>query len=460
MSSNQLTILLVEDDPQDAFLLRKNLIGSDAGPIEIVHAARLSEGLARLDEGEFDAIVLDMLLPDSQGLATLVAVHNRAPRTPIVVITGLNDKDLALQAVRQGAQDYLIKGKLSPDLLANSIRYAIERNALKVELKEQMQLLQVDEERFRHLIETHADGVLVVDGHGVVLLANSMASFLLSRTREELVGKIFGTPLQVGVNNSEIHLLSREREALVAEMRFVETKWDDETVSILSLRDITERKIAEEKTREMLREKEVLLKEVHHRVKNNLQLIISLLNMQERRLSEETNVRDLFAITQNRIRSMALIHERLYKNESLAQVDFAVYIRTLVNELFSLYAQDPGRVALQLSLQDAKLDIDTAVPCGLIVNELVTNALKYAFPGDRQGTIGIDLTQDESGLILKVVDDGVGIPSGFDIDRNDSMGLRLVQILTNQLQGEWTFDSNAQGTQVAIVMPALVLEKV
>jgi two-component sensor histidine kinase len=208
-----------------------------------------------------------------------------------------------------------------------------------------------------------------------------------------------------------------------------------------------------EQLRNSLVEKETLLKEVHHRVKNNLQVISSLLKMQSDLLSNETAVAALKE-SQQRVLSMALIHERLYGSRQMDAVDFAAYAETLTGELFYSYARPKGHVMRRLKLSRLLLNIDQAIPCGLILNELVTNALKYAFPDDRSGEITIELTQPSANWVrLTVADDGVGLPEGFTWQHSKSLGLPIVEILAKQLGGQLSVQNNG-GAVFSVEFPA------
>lgn len=200
--------------------------------------------------------------------------------------------------------------------------------------------------------------------------------------------------------------------------------------------DITEYKRAQQQILAALKEKEALLKEVHHRIKNNLQIITSLLNLQAAQI-KDTTVLQIFTETKNRVRSMALLHETLYSTENLARIDFARYVDRLCAHLFRSYGVDPRRIGLQTAIAGVTLDLDQAIPCGLIINELVSNAIKYAFPDDRTGTVWVTLqpyTDDQYQLCIR--DNGIGLPVALDLTRTESLGLRLVHDLTLQLSGE------------------------
>lgn len=202
--------------------------------------------------------------------------------------------------------------------------------------------------------------------------------------------------------------------------------------------DITIRKNMEERIRESLEEKGLLLREIHHRVKNNLQIIISLFNLQSHYVNDK---KALLALKegQDRIKSMALIHERFYQNEGLSKIDFDDYIKRLVENLLLSSGIKPGRITTHVEADKISLDIDTAVPCGLIINELVSNALKHAFGDTNAGNLTVSLRYIGGNMVRLVVgDDGIGLPEGFDIEKYDSLGMQLINALSSQLEGKLT----------------------
>ena len=180
------------------------------------------------------------------------------------------------------------------------------------------------------------------------------------------------------------------------------------------IRDITDRRHAEEQIQASLREKEALLREIHHRVKNNLQITSSLLRLQARQIDDE-RARALFDATQDRIRSMALVHEKLYQSTNLSRIDFAEYARGLVAEVSNSYGMDSARIQLVLDLEPLRFEIDRAIPCGLILNELLSNAFKYAFPDDLKGSIEVSFkTVCDGEYVLHIADNGVGLKASFE----------------------------------------------
>ncbi|MCW5899757.1 MAG: PAS domain S-box protein [Flavobacteriales bacterium] len=198
---------------------------------------------------------------------------------------------------------------------------------------------------------------------------------------------------------------------------------------------ITDRKREQMELERSLHEKEVLLKEVHHRVKNNLQIVSSIFNLQTGHVGDDPRIRDLLRESRDRIRSMAFIHESLYQNKDFSSIDLAGYIEGLSRNLMHSYSLD-GRVALETALRPVELVLDQAIPCGLILNEIISNALKHAFPGGRAGKVRIELDREGELVMVRIADDGQGLPQGFDPRRDGNLGLELVHTLVEQLEGD------------------------
>ena len=269
-------------------------------------------------------------------------------------------------------------------------------------------------------------------------------------TPEEVNQEITTAVLQNGEMSYEVHNLKKNGTpfwCIATASVFEHPEYGSVLVAVQQ--DITEQKQAEEKIKASLKEKEVLLKEIHHRVKNNLGIVSSLLQMQSRR-TEDSVVTAILRDSQNRIASIALIHEKLYRSDDLADIDFAQYIPDLTTHLFDSYNVSSSKIKLKIKVDNASLDIETAIPCGLIINELVSNALKYAFTGNRAGEIEVRFSQEsESTLMLIIRDNGIGLPENFDTKKAKTLGITLVQGLVKQLRGKLEIDSQ-QGTQFKI----------
>lgn len=211
-------------------------------------------------------------------------------------------------------------------------------------------------------------------------------------------------------------------------------KFSDENYIVMVVRDITERKEAENKIKKSLEEKKVLLREIHHRVKNNMQIISSLLNLQATYTNDE-NVVDILMESQNRVKSMGMIHEKLYQSTELARIDFKDYINQLTVFLRQSYVYMNSSITIETEVDDIHLNIDTAVPCGLIINELVTNSIKHGYPNGMAGLIRVKLSESNGEYCLSVKDNGVGFPETVDFRNTDTLGLQLITNLVLQLDG-------------------------
>jgi PAS domain S-box-containing protein len=637
MTISQIKVLLIEDNPGDARLIQEMLKEKSYVSFDLICVDKLKAGMEQLAQGNIDLILLDLGLPDSSGLDTFAKLYAEEPNLPIIVLTGLDDENLGLEAVIMGAQDYLVKNQVSGNLLIPAVRYAIERKKMiakieqlnasleaissinhliirekdaehlihgachnftksggyhaawimlfdqakmpllaaeagigkafsglisrlkqgesiecmkqalakpgisiiedidsscgdcslknvykkyksmcsrleydgkiygivnvhkpinyaldkkeqellaeasndiayalnKIELeKERRQAgiaLKESEERYRDLVEKAAIGILIDDKEGNFRYVNKTYARLFGYSEEELkklsirsivhpddVGRVmeFHRKRIQGEevpSRYEFKGIRKDGSIIHLEVDAVELKGEEKIVGSRSyVWDITERKQAREKIEASLREKETLLREVHHRVKNNMQVISSLFNLQSQYIKDKKSS-EIFRNCQNRVRSMALIHERLYQAEDLARVDIEEYVQSLISHLFSSYGINPEAMSLSTDIKNVFLDISTAIPCGLIINELVSNSLIHAFPDKRKGEIRIFLKPiDEKEVELTVSDNGIGLPEEEDPKKTDSLGLHLVTILAeDQLHGTVELDRSS-GTKFVI----------
>lgn len=271
--------------------------------------------------------------------------------------------------------------------------------------------------------------------------------FLNSSEFTKFIKEFFTKPDLSASQVIETYANGRSRNYLIAAQ-----KYQQGTAAVSVGIDITERKQAEERLKASLKEKEVLLKEIHHRVKNNLQIVSSLLKLQSGYIKDKEALA-LFKDSYNRVHSMALIHEKLYRTADLARIDVGDYIRTLLSNLFSSYGVSSIAIKLNLEIDKIFLDVDTAIPCGLIINELVSNSLKYAFPHATSGEITISFKSvNNTHFALNVSDNGIGISSDIDIEELESLGLQLVLNLIEQLSGCFDLDVT-NGTSFKIQFP-------
>ncbi len=211
---------------------------------------------------------------------------------------------------------------------------------------------------------------------------------------------------------------------------------------------LTYRKQAEEQIRRALKEKETLLREIHHRVKNNMAVVSSLLSLQSRKIKDDT-ARSLFEESKQRVRSMALVHEKLYQTKDLSSINFEDYITSIVSDIISVYRLNANSITTEVHIENIALDLELAVPCGLIINELLTNAFKHAFPNNRSGVLKINFTKADDTYTLTIEDNGVGLPEGFDYKKANTLGLQIIDILSEQLGGTFQIKSN-KGTEAVV----------
>jgi len=242
-------ILLIEDRPEDAQLLWETLRESNAQAFEVLHVCELSEGLERLARERFDLVLLDLNLPDSAGIETLARLQSESPDVPVVILTGLDDADVAVQAIRLGAQDFLSKDGLTRRSVSGPIRYAIERYRMLSLLCQQAEELHATEDGLQALLTENADGIAVVGRDGAIQFVNPAAESLFGAKEQELRGKPFGFPVAVG-ETTELDIVRAPGDATVVEMRAAEIQWQGEWAYLASLRDITDRV----KQREQLRQ--------------------------------------------------------------------------------------------------------------------------------------------------------------------------------------------------------------
>ncbi len=322
--------------------------------------------------------------------------------------------------------------------------------------------LSVSEQRFRTLTENMRVGLTVQDDQSKVVLFNSRALELLGLSADQLLGKSsFNTDMRV-IHEDGSPFVSSDRptpqaiatrqpvrNVVMGVYRLPTQDWvwllvnaepqltDEGAVRevICTFNDITELKHAQELQQILLQEKEALLKEVHHRVKNNLQVITSLLRLESGR-STQPDIKAVLGDMQGRIRSMASLHEALYRSGIFATVNLGSYIETLASQSFRAMLTDAHSIQLRLDLDPVTVSMDQATPCGLLINELISNCLQYGFPNERKGEVSITLKQlDDGQCCLCVSDTSVGLPADFEATRGNSLGLQLVASLATQLGG-------------------------
>lgn len=342
-------------------------------------------------------------------------------------------------------------------------------------LKQTERKLRDSEEQIRLLLDSSGEGIYGLDLDGNCTLCNKACLRLLGYSSpDELLGRNMhnmihhkradGTPFpvedcrifqafkkEVGTHVDDEVLWRSDGSPFPAEYWSYPQRRNGVLVgAVVTFYDITERKQAERQIEQDLKEKEMLLREIHHRVKNNMAVVSSLLALQAEATRDE-NAKRMLEESQQRIKSMSLVHEKLYRSKNMANIDFGDYITTIVMELRSAYAKEGKTIKSTIDVGSVVLDIDSAIPCGLILNELVTNAFKYAFKGRQEGEVRIRFAKENGKCVLTVADNGVGLPPYFDCAKTNTLGLQIVDALSRQLRGSLQFKSGPDGGTEATV---------
>lgn len=347
----------------------------------------------------------------------------------------------------------------------NILMFISEQVAMAITRRQAEEALLESEEMFRSVVENSQSAILIIDGQFRAEYANDQFVTLSGYERKEFIGIDLTHLLDEESRNLVMDRFARRQRGEDVPSRYEfalirkdgQKRWLEISSAVIrdskhriktiaQMQDITEKKQAEEQIKTSLHEKEILLREIHHRVKNNLQIISSLLNLQSEHVKDKEAL-DMFQESRLRVRSMAMVHEKLYRSKDLARVDFNEYILGLGYHMFQMYGVTPETVLLKVDAENVFLDINTAIPCGLLVSELISNALKHAFPDGRKGEVAVSMTSIENGsFTLTVRDDGVGLNRDLDLKNSDSFGLQLVDMLSEQLQGSVSIQRNGGTT--------------
>ncbi len=323
------------------------------------------------------------------------------------------------------------------------------------------------------ILNSIIDGILQLDMKGKIMRINKRITEFGGWTDEEIVGKnirhlnmfspnslrkmysyfiktISGQKVQI----QEIEIFTRSGKRKTVEILGSLLKKNEKPVGVITvIRDITERKKTEEQLKKTLKEKEILMREIHHRVKNNMQIMLSLLRLQSRQLKNREAL-EVLGVWRNRIRTIALIHEKLYRSEDMTRINFKDYVQALVFSLFNAFEAKESDIQIKVKVKDVFLDINTAIPLGQIINELISNAIMHAFPGKRKGQICLDMhAENKDQYILIISDNGVGIKENANFKNPHTLGFQLVNDLVDQVSGSIELDGR-DGTSFRIIFKA------
>lgn len=467
----------MEDSEDDALLTVHELQAGGFEPSwkRVETAAEMNSAL---DQGSWQLIIADHRLPRFSALEAFEIYRKRAPLDiPFIIVSGAIGEEIAVNAMKAGVHDYLSKNNLAR--LAPAVRRELREAEGRRERAQAQAGLRAAYSELAAIYANAPVFLAVVDEKLRVDRVNELAARLSGRTTAELEGRhpcwalgcsnamadyeacghgpsCASCPLRLTVLDTLQNGTRHENVKAHLPVKVAgQPQWHWYLVSsalitsepskkaLVCAQDVTDLKRTEEilqqavlQLRSALAEKTVLIKEVHHRVKNNLAVISSLLGMRAD-ITVHPEARLALEESQQRVASIALIHEHLYGNDHLDRINFGEYTQQLVDQLCITFVKEPHRISVTVDVDELELGIDCAVPCALIINELITNAFKYAFPDGRTGHVGVSSREVPPGMIkLAVYDDGVGMPEGFDWQRSASLGLQIVQILAKQLGAE------------------------
>jgi PAS domain S-box-containing protein len=427
--------------------------------------ASAKEALVLLKKKKYDVIVSDYEMPVVDGIAFLKQLRSEGNATPFIIFSGKGREEVVIEALNNGADFYIQKGgdpKAQFVELKNQIQHIDQRK------KAEAALMQ-SEARYRLITDNMSDAVWLMDRKFRLTFISPSSERKRGFSQRELLDMPFIRHLapesQKKFEKDFAETFTEERLAdpdlpisstteLEFGMKDGSTYWAETTLSLIRdatgkpfgyvgmARDVTERKKAEEKILASLHEKEILLREIHHRVKNNLQIIASLLYLQSINITDSFTI-DILRESRSRVKSMALIHEKLYRSEDLSLIPFATYLESLIENLKEAYGIDDTTVAISVTIDPPglSLNIETGIPCGLIINELISNSMKHAFRDGRAGVITIAVKQTSPHEFTMILaDNGPGFPRDVDFRNTSSLGLQLVNNLVAQLEGDISLD--------------------
>lgn len=463
-------VLYIEDDPGAGRLVQRKL--QRAG-YSVDLAPDGTAGLERWRTGAYHILAVNQKMKGMTGLEVIRALAAEGPLPPTVMIAGQGSEGVIVEAMKLGATDYVVKDSearyldLIPHLFERALKMYQALQRLHPEFTGTESALRESERKFATIFQTSPDAITITTlSDGTFLEVNDRFTQIMDYTIDELNGlssqelgnyvnpedraKMVSTLREHGsVDQQEIQFRRKDGSTFWGSLSARPITLRGKPCVLSITRDISDRKRAEEQLKRSLEEKEVLLREIHHRVKNNLALISSLIALQSSYVTVEP-AQEAFEVIQARVRSMALAHDMLYQSDNLAQLDVARYVENLVEELISSLAIGRTRVHVEKEIENVSLTLDTAIPLGFLLTELVSNCLKHAFPERETGLVRISFrASGENRFELIVSDNGVGLPEHLDIRNPRSLGFGLIRSYVTQLRGHIEVERK-KGTMVKI----------
>ena len=456
----KLNILIVEDNPDDAELvileLRRRGFEFDHKIVETE-----AEFLTVLSGERWDIIICDYSMPSFDALRALEILRTEMELDiPFILVSGTVGEEAAVEAMRNGADDYLMKDNLK------RLGVAAERELKSHEHRKEKKWA---EQKYRLLFENSPDGVLLCNEDGWIREANNSAGSLLGISEQRISEINFYELLETVKSGSgnEVKKSLKEHGFFRGELNIKNVEGNELPIALSAgllqgnngrrltsfiFTDISDRIETQEKLKSSLQEKQVLLSEVHHRVKNNMAIISGLLYMQSQYV-DDPKAQRYFREGMSRIKSMATVHEMLYRSETFDRIDFGMYIRHLVDLISESIFDHLKDIQIEIDCSGITMNLNKAIPCGLIVNELITNSYLHAYDEADNGKIEIKMREEPEHYILDVKDDGQGFDPGQLKDKSESMGMMIINSLVNQLKADIDVSSN-NGTRIRMEIPA------
>ncbi|HHX99789.1 MAG TPA: response regulator [Methanothermobacter sp.] len=448
-------ILIVEDEVVEVMNLKNNLqlMGYDV----LAVASYGDEAIEKAKKLNPDLILMDVVLKGSMD-GIEAAKHIKKLKIPIIFLTGLLDDGTVNRALLSEPYGYIIK-PYDNRKLKISIEVALYKDRMEKRFKKSQ------EDYYHTIFENTGTATAIIEEDKTLSLVNTEFTNLSGYSKEDIEHKMKWTNLFVPedipmvedyhhlrrVNpdnvpkNYETRLLTRNND--IKNVHMIVAMIPGTKKSMISVFDISERKIAENNLKESLKQKEILLREIHHRVKNNLQVISSLLSLQMHQF-DDTETADILNECRGRVRAMAMIHENLYQSKDINNIDFGIYLNKLLSAIIRSYQVD-NTININTKVESLYMGIETAMPCGLIINELSTNSIKHAFPNRDQGNIFVELESVNDSYVLTYADNGIGLPENINFANSKKLGLLVVETLVNQLNGVMEID-RSYGTKFVI----------
>ncbi|RHX80118.1 histidine kinase dimerization/phosphoacceptor domain -containing protein [Leptospira yasudae] len=473
MFKDSFSVLLIEDSNADYRLIQEYLGESQSPSFQISRSADFSGGLSSISKESPDLVLLDLSLPDRAGLEALSEIKRKFPQIPVIICSGAEDKEITVNALQIGAQDYVYKGKFDSYSLSRSLVFAYERNRLALELEKKNVFEQESEERYRLFFQYNPHPAFLFEHDTFEILeVNQAVLEKYGYEERDLIGRnvlhIFEEKnfdavrreilsFQFGVNRAaSITHKKKNGEELIADTTVYKFRYRNQVLDLAVITDVTEMVRNRESILASLAEKDTLIQEIHHRVKNNMQIMVSLLNLQaDNAMSRDLTSKELYGLlkdTESRVFSMSLVHNELYKSRDLSHVDFESYLNMLLQNLWNLYGVD-SKIQHSIDAKGLILGMNVAISLGLIVCELVTNAIKHAFSENHEGLLKLTARLTDGTITVSIEDNGKGIPEEFLNPDHETLGLQLVTILTKQIQGKLDLEKLHPGTRFQIRFP-------